>query len=157
MRSLPGRELVVAGPGTDADALVFEAIVRRLGLEHRVRWLGWLDRPEAAELIDDAALLVCPSPLAGAVGAIEAMARSRAVAAVDGGRAAGVVVDGVTGSVVPGDQPMLLGPALRTLLNNPFQLEAMGLAGRERALTLFAPDRAVSATEQAYRVALGAA
>jgi glycosyltransferase involved in cell wall biosynthesis len=85
------------------------------------------------------------------------MNRSRAVATVDGGTAADVVVNGVTGSVVPRDRPDLLGQALRRLLTNPFQLEAMGLAGRERARTRYAPDRAITATEQAYRVALGAA
>ena len=92
-----------------------------------------------------------------ATAAIEAMARSRAVAALQGGRAADVVVDGVTGSILPTHDPNLLGLSLRTLLKNPFRLEAMGLAGHERALTLFAPDRTVGATEQAYRIALGAA
>jgi glycosyltransferase involved in cell wall biosynthesis len=154
---LPGRVLLIAGPGDDAQAAALRLRLRGLGLFERVHWLGWLNRAETVQLIDSAALVLCPSPTAGAMGAIEAMTRCRAVATVAGGRAADIVVDGVTGAVLPADDPNQVGAVLRGLLNNPFQLEAMGLAGRERALTLFAPDRAVDAAEQAYRIALGAA
>lgn len=157
LRWAPGRELVVAGSGSDADAAALGAGLERLALGERVQWLGWVGRAHAIRLIDEAALVVLPSPTRGVTGAIEAMARSRAVATVDGGAACDVVVDGVTGSVLPAGHPDLLGRALRTLLNNPFQLEAMGLAGRERAMTRYARSRAVRATEQAYRIALGAA
>jgi D-inositol-3-phosphate glycosyltransferase len=157
LRWIPDRQLVVAGPGGASDLVVLQNLIRTLGLESRVRWLGWLDRPEAIRLIDSAALVICPSPVAGATAAIEAMTRSRAVAAVQSGRAADVVVDGVTGTILPSHNPSLVGLSLRALLKNPFQLEAMGLAGRERAMTMFAPDRMVTAAEQAYRIALGAA
>lgn len=157
LRWTPGRELVVAGSGNRDDAVTLRAAVLRFGLADRVHWLGWVDRVEVVRLIDAAALVVLPSSSTGVTGAIEAMTRSRAVATVDGGAAADVVVDGITGSVVRDGHPELLGQALRTLLNNQFQLEAMGLAGRERALTRYARDRAVNATEQAYRIALGAA
>ncbi|HST80800.1 MAG TPA: glycosyltransferase family 4 protein [Kineosporiaceae bacterium] len=157
LRWTPGRYLVVAGPGSKTDVLALRAELARLELTDRVRWLGWVDRTYAARLIDDAALVVLPSPNTGITAAIEAMIRSRAVATVTGGAAADVVVDGVTGSVLPADHPDLLGRTLRRLLNNPFRLEAMGLAGRERALTRYARSRALSATEQAYRIALGAA
>jgi D-inositol-3-phosphate glycosyltransferase len=157
LRWLPTRELVIAGAGHEADWVLLHGRLRRLGLEHRVRWLGWLDRADAIRLMDSAALVICSGPSDGATTAIEAMARSRPVAAVAGGRAADVVVDGVTGAVLPADNPSLLGQTLRAVLKNPFLLEAMGLAGRERALAMFGPDRAVRATEQAYRIALGAA
>ena len=155
LRWVPGRELTVAGSGNETDATAFRAELERLDLVDRVRWLGWVDRAYAIRVIDAAALVVLPSPTTGVASAIEAMARSRAVATVSGGPAAEVVVNGVTGSVRPVGHPDQLGEALRTLLNNPFQLEAMGLAGRERALTRYARSRAVSATEQVYRIALG--
>jgi glycosyltransferase involved in cell wall biosynthesis len=157
LRWAPDRELMVAGPGSHADATAFQAGLERLDLTDRVHWLGWVNRSDTVRLIDTAALVVLPSPTTGVTGAIEAMARSRAVATVAGGAAADVVVDGVTGSVLPAGQPEVLGRALRRLLDNPFQLEAMGLAGRERALTRYARTRAVQATEQVYRIALGAA
>jgi glycosyltransferase involved in cell wall biosynthesis len=116
-----------------------------------------VDRATTTRLIDSSALIVLPSPAAGTTAAIEAMTRSRAVVTVSGGAATDVVVDGITGSVQPAGRPDLLGQALRTLLNNPFLLEGMGVAGRERALTRYSRFRAVSATEQAYRLALGAA
>jgi glycosyltransferase involved in cell wall biosynthesis len=157
LRWLPQRDLLVAGPGNEEDFQVLQGRVHRLDLEDRVRWLGRLDRLDTIRLIDSAALVICPSPIAGVTPAIEAMARSRAVVAMHGGRAAEVVVDGVTGLVVPVHDPNQLGRSLRALLKNPFRLEAMGLAGRERALTLFASDRTVNATEHAYQIALGAA
>jgi glycosyltransferase involved in cell wall biosynthesis len=114
-------------------------------------------REVVVRLLDTAAVVVLPSSSTEATVAIEAMARSRAVTTVAGGPAADVVVDGITGLVLPEAHPDLLGRALHGLLNNPFQLEGMGLAGRERALTRYACERAISATEQVYRVALGAA
>jgi glycosyltransferase involved in cell wall biosynthesis len=155
LRWAPGRELLVAGPGGPADEADFRSAVKRFEVADRVTWRGWLDRTEVLRLLDSAAMLVLPSPTTGVTAAIEAMARGRAVATVDGGAAAAVVVDGITGSVLPAGNPEQLGHTLRTMLGNPFQLEAMGLAGRERALTRYARRRAVSATEEAYRVALG--
>jgi glycosyltransferase involved in cell wall biosynthesis len=157
VRRVPGRELVVIGPGNAAEAAAFRAGRERFGLADRIHWLGPVNRARTIRLIDSAAVVVLPSPAAGMTAAIEAMGRSRAVATVDGGIAADVVLDGITGSMVPANRPDLLAQALRRLLANPFQLEAMGLAGRERALARYAPARAISATEQAYRVALGAA
>ena len=157
LRRMPGRHLVVAGPGSATDAATLRADLERLELTDRVRWLGWVDRSRVVRLIDEAALVVLPSPTTEVTTAIEAMARSRAVATVTGGAVADVVVNGVTGSVLPAGQPDLLGRALRRLLNNPFQLQAMGLAGRERAMTRYARSRALLATEQVYRIALGAA
>jgi D-inositol-3-phosphate glycosyltransferase len=157
LRWLPNRELVVAGAGDRTDVVALRAGLERHDLTDRVQWLGWVDRSRGVRLIDAAALVVLPSPITGMTAALEAMVRARAVATVRGGAATDVVVDGVTGVVVPADRPDLLGRALHTMLSNPFQLEAMGLAGRERALTRYARSRAVSATEQVYRIALGAA
>jgi D-inositol-3-phosphate glycosyltransferase len=108
-------------------------------------------------LIEAAALILLPGPRSCTRDAIAAMNRSRAVVTIDGSPAADAVVDGVTGAVLPSGHPDLVGQTLRRLLSNPFRLAGMGLAGRERALARYARARAVSATEQAYRVALGAA
>jgi len=156
LNRLPERELVVTGPGNQADLASLRRRLEESALTDRVHWQGQVDRATTLRLLDAAALLILPSPIAAASTAILAMTRSRAVVTV-GGPAADVVVDGITGSVLPKAQPELLAPILRALLNNPFRLQAMGLAGRERALTRYARERAVSATEQAYRVALGAA
>jgi D-inositol-3-phosphate glycosyltransferase len=157
LRWLPNRELVVAGAGDRTDVVALRAGLERHDLTDRVQWLGWVDRARAVRLIDTAALVVLPSPITGMTAALEAMVRARAVATVRGGAATDVVVDGVTGAVLAAGRPDLLGRALHRMLSNPFQLEAMGLAGRERALTRYARSRAVSATEQVYRIALGAA
>jgi len=154
---VPARELIVAGPGSSLDRLALQSRLDRLGLRNRVRWAGPLDPLRTARLIDSAALLICPGNSIDPAAAIEAMVRCLPLVAVTGGSAADMVVDGVTGAVVAAGNPEALGRAVRTLLRNPFRLKGMGLAGRDRALTMFASDRAVRATEKVYRVALGAA
>jgi glycosyltransferase involved in cell wall biosynthesis len=157
LRWLPNRELVVVGPGSGTDAEAFRLRLERLELADRVRWQGPVDRVAAIQLIEAAALILLPGPRSCTRDAIAAMNRSRAVVTIDGSPAADAVVDGVTGAVLPSGHPDLVGQTLRRLLSNPFRLAGMGLAGRERALARYARARAVSATEQAYRVALGAA
>jgi starch synthase len=48
-----------------------------------------------------------------------------------------VVVDGVTGVIVPPNDPAALGVALRNLLGNAERAQAMGAAGRRRVLEEF--------------------
>ena len=157
MRRLPGADLIVAGPGSRAEVAHFRALLGEFALTDRVHWQGPVDHATAVRLIDAAALLVLPTPSAGASAAILGMSRARAVVTVEGGPAVDAVVDGITGAVPPSDRPDALAHTLHHLLGNPFRLEAMGLAGRDRALARYTRARAVSATEQAYRVALGTA
>src|SRR4051794_4083812 len=112
LRWIPERELVLTGPGSAADAGEFRATLARLRLTHRVRWLGWVNRTDTVRLIEAAAVVVLPGRVTGGTSAIEAMARSRAVVTVAGGPAADVVVDGVTGLLLPADQPEALGRTL---------------------------------------------
>ena len=48
-----------------------------------------------------------------------------------------VVVDGETGSLVPPEDPYALAAALNELARDPDRAEAMGRAGRERAISEF--------------------
>jgi starch synthase len=48
-----------------------------------------------------------------------------------------VVADGETGLLVPPDEPEALADALNTLARDPQRAEAMGEAGRQRAISEF--------------------
>jgi starch synthase len=48
-----------------------------------------------------------------------------------------VVQNGVTGLVVPPNDPPALGAAVRWMLNNPEARDAMGVRGRQRVLDRF--------------------
>jgi starch synthase len=104
-----------------------------------VIWLqGMLERHEVIQLLSHATAFVCPSlyePL-GIVN-LEAMACGTAVVASRIGGIPEVVVDGETGLLVPPEDPYALAAALNELARDPERAEAMGRAGRERAIAEF--------------------
>ena len=63
-----------------------------------------------------------------------------------------VVEDGVTGFVVPPNDPAAIGERLSWLSRNPYQAARMGAAGRERVLRHFTWDAVVSRCLDAYGV-----
>ncbi|HET9272421.1 MAG TPA: glycosyltransferase family 4 protein [Vicinamibacterales bacterium] len=68
-----------------------------------------------------------------------------------------VVEDGVTGFVVPPNDPEAIGERLAWLSHNPYQAARMGAAGRERVLRHFTWDAVVSRCLAAYGVELAEA
>jgi glycosyltransferase involved in cell wall biosynthesis len=64
--------------------------------------------------------------------ALEAMAAGRAIIASATGGLLDIVEDGVTGLLVPPNDPQALADALEALLDDDLRLEAMGRAGRIR-------------------------
>jgi starch synthase len=104
-----------------------------------VIWIeGMLNRHEVIQLLSHATAFVCPSlyePL-GIVN-LEAMACGTAVVASNVGGIPEVVADGQTGLLVPPDEPEALADALNTLARDPERANAMGEAGRQRAISDF--------------------
>jgi alpha-maltose-1-phosphate synthase len=89
-------------------------------------------------LLSHATAFVCPSvyePL-GIVN-LEAMACGTAVVASKVGGIPEVVADGETGLLVPPDDPEALAEALNALARDPERANAMGEAGRQRAISEF--------------------
>ena len=66
--------------------------------------------------------------------ALQAMAASRPVVASGVGGLLEIVHDGVTGLIVPPEDPKALASALTALLNDPARATAMGAQGRDRLL-----------------------
>jgi starch synthase len=121
--------------GAEVSRMVDDLQADRQG----VIWLqGMLERHEVIQLLSHATAFVCPSlyePL-GIVN-LEAMACGTAVVASRIGGIPEVVVDGETGSLVPPEDPYALAAALNELARDPDRAEAMGRAGRERAISEF--------------------
>src|SRR5688572_33109339 len=79
---------------------------------------------------------------------LEAMAAGLPVVATDVGDVGRAVADGVTGYVVPRQDPEKLAAALEPLLTDPQLRRRMGASGRERVVGMFSSEvtaRAVSA------------
>ncbi len=136
---------LVVGDGPDRGAIESEVARRRLD---GVRILG--QRADVAALISVSTVVVQPS-LAESFGfaALEASSLGRPVVASDAGGLPEVVVDGVTGLVVPAGDARALAEALCRLLKEPEWAEELGRAGREWA-GRFTADRMVAGYEQVY-------
>ena len=118
---------------------------------------------DVRQLLTHAAVFACPSvyePL-GIVN-LEAMACEAPVVASAVGGIPEVVVDGVTGLLVPYDpeDPAALeaglAEAINSLVADPERARAMGRAGRERAIADFGWDAIARRTVEVYRAAMGA-
>jgi starch synthase len=116
-----------------------------------------LPREEVRQVLSHALAFVCPSvyePL-GIVN-LEAMACETAVVASAVGGIPEVVDDGVTGTLVRYDENDTatferdLAAAINELVADPAKAEAMGKAGRERAVSQFGWDAVADRTVELY-------
>lgn len=151
--SVDGATLEVSGEGWWKPAA--EKLVARLGLESRVRFLGWLAPSELDAAYRRAAVVAVPSlwpePF-GMVG-VEAMARGRPVVASATGGIPEWLADGETGLLTPPGDVRALASALERLLGHPDLRARMGAAGAEHVRRRFTADVHVARIEEINRVA----
>jgi alpha-maltose-1-phosphate synthase len=151
----PSAQLVLCAGAADTASLGAEVSSLVAGLQASRSGVIWipemLPKPEIIQLLTHALAFVCPSvyePL-GIVN-LEAMACSTAVVASRVGGIPEVVDGGVTGLLVPPDDPASLADALNVLLRDPGRAAAMGAAGRERAVVEFSWDAVAAQTASLY-------
>ena len=121
--------LTLVGDGPEREAL--ERQVLQAGLEEKVHFLGFRSDPQTSLL--QAGVFVLPSRYEGMPNALlEAMAVGLAVVVTDASPGPLEVVEaGVTGLVVPSDEPASLADALDRLAAQPQLRERLGAAARE--------------------------
>jgi glycosyltransferase involved in cell wall biosynthesis len=123
-----------------------------------LRLLGVLPQPELFALYRAADVIVVPSvwpePLSRVL--LEAMRIGRPVVATAVGGTPDAVEHGVTGLLVPRQDPEALAKAVIELLLDPERRERMGRAAAERAASTFSEHRLVDALLDAYREAASA-
>ena len=110
-----------------------------------------LPKPEVIQLLTHATVFACPSvyePL-GIVN-LEAMACATAVVGSRTGGIPEVVAEGETGLLVPPGEPGPLATALNALLRDPGLAQAMGQAGRKRAVAEFGWPAIAAQTADLY-------
>lgn len=124
---VPGASLHVVGKGTRTD--VAEALARE-----GVRWDAELTSDEIAHALDEAWVLVLPSRSEG-MGRVlvEAFCRARAVVGTRAGSIPDLVEDGVSGVLVPPDEPQALADALVEVLGNRPLAEQLSAGARAAA------------------------
>jgi alpha-maltose-1-phosphate synthase len=151
----PSVQLVLCAGAADTPELAGEVSSLVAGLQATRSGVVWipqmLPRPSVIQLLTHALAFVCPSvyePL-GIVN-LEAMACGTAVVASRVGGIPEVVDGGVTGLLVPPDDPASLADALNTLARDPTRAAAYGQAGRERAVAEFSWPAVAAATAGLY-------
>ncbi|WP_240670546.1 glycogen synthase [Actinoplanes solisilvae] len=165
--------LLAGAPDTPEIAAEVEALADELRAVRDERGVVWvqemLPKHEVIQVLTHATVFVCPSiyePM-GIVN-LEAMACETAVVATATGGIPEVVNDGVTGLLVPIEQipdgtgtPVDpdrfvadLADGITTLIEDPGRAEAMGLAGRKRAVDKFSWSRIAEETMTVYRSVL---
>jgi starch synthase len=151
--------LLAGAPDTPELAAEIEAAVSALREQHpSVVWVSEMLAPDRVrQFLTHATVFVCPSvyePL-GIVN-LEAMACGTAVVASDVGGIPEVVAGGETGTLVHYDEldperfERGLAEAVNALLRDPGRAEAMGLAGRDRALREFSWPAVAGRTLDVY-------
>lgn len=137
----PDLRLVCAG---DGDLQAVQAQLTTLGIADRVDLVGWVDGAAKDALFARAAVFVLPSYFEGLpMGVLEAMAWGVPVLATRVGGIPEALGDEAGLMVVPGDVPALAG-ALHRLLADDALRAALGGAGRQRALNLFAREQVLA-------------
>jgi glycosyltransferase involved in cell wall biosynthesis len=144
---VPEARLEVAGDGPERAQL--ERLAHDLGVADRVAFLGWQD--DVRSILRRWAVFAQPSLFEGfGVSALEAMAEGLPVVATDVGGLPELVLDGVTGSLVPAHDPARLAEALRMLLLDPAARARLGASARSRAAEHFSVPRMAAEVESVY-------
>jgi glycosyltransferase involved in cell wall biosynthesis len=142
---VPGLRFEIAGSGDDRPRL--ERLVAELGVQDRVRFLGFVSEGEKLQLLRRAWAHVFPSPKEGwGISNVEAAACGTPAVASDSPGLRESVLNGETGILVAHDDPEALANAMRRLSGDVGLVSRFGRAGRKFAESL-SWDRAAELTE----------
>lgn len=139
--------LMICGAGPDRKRL--DKLVRRKGLEAKVKFLGRVSEEKKAEMFASCKMFVMPSTFeAYGIAAAEAMSYGKPVVVSEVGGLPEVVAD--CGLLVPPKDAEALAGAMRRLLADKGLREELGRKARQRA-ELYSWDHSAEQAEAVYR------
>ncbi len=141
--------LVVIGDGSSRAEL--NKLAGSLGIESRVHFMGEIVSPRNLHQFLDVSVL-CSLSEGFPNSLIEAMAAARPVVATPVGGVTDVVTHGVTGILVPVDDPAPLVDALRTLEADSLLCARLGEAGRGAVRTKFRQETVIEKLTTLYEM-----
>jgi glycosyltransferase involved in cell wall biosynthesis len=147
-RQFPRAHFAMAGYGPLSDAA--RAAARAAGLEPRFHLLSF--RKDILQVMASFDLFMLTSVTREASSTVvkQAGALGIPVVATDVGGTCEVLADGVTGILVPPNDPESLARAAISILGDPARAAAMGAAGREKVLREFTAQAIARRTEGLY-------
>jgi glycosyltransferase involved in cell wall biosynthesis len=145
--SFPGVKLLILGEGEEEKSL--KKLAHSLELSEKVLFLGL--RSDVDRLLHCSEIFVLSSRWEGFPNVLlEAMAAGKPVVATAVGGVQELVVDQLTGILVPPQDATALADAIMLLLSDKKRALAMGASGWERVLQRFSMDAMLSKTESLY-------
>lgn len=140
---------MIAGDGPLRERLEDRAAAFELG--RRIRFLG--HREDVPRLLAAADLIVLPSRYEGLPNIVlEAMQLGKPVVATQAPGTTELVVDQVTGLLVPIGQPVALAQAIMAVLDDPERAQRLGAAGRDRVAADFDADAMIAKFAELYEI-----
>ncbi len=147
MAQVHDAELAIVGDGEERGTL--ERLAKRLGVSHRVRFLGQMRDVRDTLAQCDAALSSSREEGLG-IALLEAMALELPVVARPVGGIPEVVVDGETGWLAPGLSVDALTQAMRAAMVSRAERDRRGRAARERVVAQFSVEAMREKYEETY-------
>jgi glycosyltransferase involved in cell wall biosynthesis len=147
LREMPDAYLLIVGEGSRRDSLEQWAAAQKVA--HRVVFTGRRDDIPAVTAALDVAVLPSWREAQG-LSVLEAMALSRPVVASDVGGIPEMIQDGVTGLLVPHDNPVALATAIVRLLKDHGFADTLARAAHDLVHDRFCIELMVKAIEQIY-------
>jgi len=148
LRLIPHATLWLAGDGPEENYL--KSLSRDLGVDARVRFLGW--RSDVTALMATGDLFVCPSRHEG-LGSIvmESWAHGCPIVATNSQGPGEVIEHGETGLVVPVDQHESLAGAINELLRDSMLREQLAAQAKAHYLKFYSQKVIVAQYNDLYR------
>jgi len=141
---------LIAGRGSERYTRIIRDRIRDLHLEKRVRLLGWRD--DIHDLMSAIDLLVISSEHESfGLTAVEALAAGTPVVSTRCGGPEEILVDGVTGLLVPAKDPEKMADAIGRMLRDPERARRYGDAGRKHVTEHFSAEKYVQGIQQVLR------
>jgi glycosyltransferase involved in cell wall biosynthesis len=156
LKEFPRAVFSIAGQVSEPDYFAeLKEISLRLGIANRVRFEGGVEH--VPKYLDGAHVFVLPSRSEGFSNSlVEAMAASLPVVATRVGGNGEAVEDGVTGLLIPTENPPALADAVLSLLSDRSMARAMGEAGYRRVAREFTTEAMLRRSAELYHRVLSA-
>jgi glycosyltransferase involved in cell wall biosynthesis len=157
MDEIPGARAFVIGEAPERGRRYGEELhrlVERLGITDRVVFTGFrADVPELMQLLRVVVhASVTPEPFGRVI--VEAMAMGKPVVATRAGGPLEIIEDGVSGHLVPADQPEAMARSIIRLLSDPEHAARTGRRGRQEVITRFSAVAHARLVEAVYEEVL---
>lgn len=144
----PAFRLQLVGDGVERPRL--EKLARDLNLQQHVEFLG--ERKDIPQLLSQSGFFVSSSKTEGiSLTLLEAMAVGLPIVTTAVGGSPEIVREGVTGLLVPAQDPAALSQAMLKMLNQASDWREMGQAARTRVESCFEIRRMIREYETLYR------